>query len=223
MREVDVSAPLLVIGNKRYSSWSLRGWIVLKMLGVSFREERIALFEDDTQARIKFHSPAGRVPVLVDGGLTVHDSLAIMEYANETYGDGCLLPSDPAGRALARSLCAEMHAGFPNLRENLPMNLGRQPAPYPVNEQTEAEISRILSMWEGLLSRNAPGGPYLFGAWSMADCMYLPVATRFRAYGVDLAAYPLSSAYVDQLYSLQAFQEWRADAAKEDSLPQYEL
>ena len=218
-----MSAPLLVIGNKRYSSWSLRGWIALKMLGMSFREERIGLFEEDTQARIKAHSPAGRVPVLVDGALTVHDSLAIMEYVNEAYGAGCLLPSDPAARALARSVCAEMHAGFPNLRETLPMNLGRQPAAYPVNEQTEAEISRILSMWEGLLSQAPSGGPYLFGPWSMADCMYLPVATRLRAYGVDMKSHPGSAAYVDELYSLAAFQEWRADALQEDSLAQYEL
>lgn len=221
--EAAVGAPLLVIGNKRYSSWSLRGWIVLRMQGVAFREERIGLDLDNTQARIIAHSPAGRVPVLVDGGVTVHDSLAIMEYVNEVHAGGGLLPADTGARAVARSICAEMHAGFPNLRENLPMNLGREPSPYPVNEQTQAEISRILTMWEALLETCSGRGPFLFGKWSMADCMYLPVATRLRAYAVDLEQHPLCSAYVDALYALEAFQEWRAAALEEETLPDYEL
>ena len=218
-----MSTPLLVIGNKRYSSWSLRGWIVLKMLGISFKEERISLDQDDTQARIRAYSPAGRVPILIHGDITVHDSLAIMEYANEVYAGGGLLPADSAERACARSVCAEMHAGFPHLRESLPMNLGRKPAPYQVYEQTQQEISRILTMWEGLLGMHANAGHFLFGEWGMADCMYLPVAARFRSYGVDMSGHPRCAAYVEALHELEAFQEWRGEALKEEILPNYEL
>jgi glutathione S-transferase len=153
--------------------------------------------------------------VLVDGDLTVCDSAAILEYVNESYAGGKLLPADAGKRAAARSVCAEMHAGFSHLRQNFPMNLARPVTMLPPDEETAAEIRRILSLWEGLLEAHEEEGPYLFGAWGLADCMYLPVATRFFHYGVDLSGHPRSAAYVEQLYALPSFQEWREAALSE--------
>ena len=162
-----MSERLLVLGNKKYSSWSLRAWIGLTMAGLSFRDRVIKLFRPQTAAEIGRFSKALRVPVLVDDGLTVHDSLAILEYVNEVYAEGRMWPLDRARRARARSASAEMHAGFPHLRERMPMNLAREPAPLPpqwaLDEATQWEVDRVLGMWEGLLGE---GGPFLFGEWS---------------------------------------------------------
>ena len=212
---------LLVLGNKKYSSWSLRAWIGLQMAGVSFREETIKLFRPQTAAEIQRYSPAGRVPVLIDetphGTVTVHDSLAILEYVNETYAEGRLWPADPGLRAVARPVSAEMHAGFTNLRTRLPMNMARRPAAQPpawaVNAATQAEIDRILNLWEGLLSRS--GGPFLCGEWSIADCMYLPVASRFHTYAIPLDGVSHAPAYVGRMLSLPAYQRWEADGRAE--------
>jgi glutathione S-transferase len=212
--------PLLVIGNKRYSSWSLRAWIALKSLGLEFREHRIALFQPESKRMLLRFSPAGRAPVLIDGELTVHDSMAIMEYANERYGAGKLLPESVEARARVRAVCAEMHAGFPELREHLPMNLGRKPARLATGVDTAQEIGRVLDMWERLREEHQALGPHLFGARSMADCMYLPVVTRFLHYGVDLGNHPHAAAYVEHMYALPDFQQWRrAAAAEQEVLP----
>jgi glutathione S-transferase len=215
---------LLVLGNKKYSSWSLRAWIGLMQAGLPFRERVIKLFRPETAAEIGRYSPALRVPVLVDDGLTVHDSLAILEYVNEAYGEGRLWPANRAARARARSVSAEMHAGFPNLRARLPMNLARDPAPLParwaVDAPTQAELDRVRSLWEGLLRDS--GGPFLFGEWSIADCMYLPVATRLRTYAVELSAHPLAEAYVRRMLALPAFLRWEADGrAEPEEHPDY--
>jgi glutathione S-transferase len=214
---------LLVLGNKKYSSWSLRGWIGLTMAGVPFQERVIKLFRPETPVEIGRYSPALRVPVLVDDGVTVHDSLAILEYVNEVYAQGRLWPADRARRALARSVSAEMHAGFSNLRSRMPMNLARPRAPLPprwaVDLATREELDRVLTLWEGLL---AAGGPFLFGEWSAADCMYLPVASRLHTYAVDLSAHPRSAAYVQRMLALPAFLRWQADACDEPEVhPDY--
>jgi len=219
-----VAKSLLVLGNKKYSSWSLRAWIGLTMAEVPFEERVIKLFRPETAADIRRHSSAGRVPVLVEDGLTVHDSLAILEYVNEAHAGGRLWPADRAARARARSVSAEMHAGFPNVRSRMPMNLARDPAPlslqWGIDSATEAELERLLTLWEGLLVES--GGPFLFGEWCIADCMYLPVATRLRTYAVDLSAYPLSAAYVQRLLALPAFRRWEADArAEPEEHPDY--
>jgi glutathione S-transferase len=206
---------LIVIGNKKTSSWSLRAWIALKHLGLPFREQRIVLDRPNTATEILKLSPAGRVPILIDGGLTVHESIAILEYLNETHADESLLPTGTADRALCRSISAEMHAGFAGLRENLPMKLARKPLPVPLAAQTRLDIRRILTMWEELRERHRPSGPYLFGAFSMADCMYLPVATRFMTYEVDLTSYPRARAYTEALLAHPGFVEWKAAALKE--------
>ena len=190
-----MSELLIVVGNKRYSSWSLRGWIGLRSLGVPFREHRIPLFQPYTAEEIAKYSAAGRVPILVDDGVTVHDSLAILEYLNESHAQGKLLPAGRAERALCRSVSAEMHSGFAAVRQALQMNLGRKSGPVPHSDAVQHEIRRILTMWEELRERHRGAGPYLFGAFSMADCMYLPVATRFMTYEVDLTSYPRARAY----------------------------
>lgn len=219
---------VLVLGNKKYSSWSLRAWIGLQMAGVPFREQGIKLFRPETAAEIRAFSPAGRVPVLVDetphGPLTVHDSLAILEYVNEAYGEWKLWPADHYLRARARAVSAEMHAGFPNLRQRLPMNLARAPGPLPpawaIDEATGAEIERILGLWEGLLAES--DGPFLFGEWSIADCMYLPVVSRFHTYAVPLGERPRCAAYLERMLALPAFGRWQADArAEPEENPDY--
>ncbi|MBI3992653.1 MAG: glutathione S-transferase family protein [Candidatus Lambdaproteobacteria bacterium] len=213
----------LVIGNRRYSSWSLRAWIGLASVGVAFREQRIALHVGDYKADILRHSPAGKVPVLIDGELAVHESIAILEYVNEAYAQGRLLPSARAERALARAVSAEMHAGFMALRAQLPMDLRRAPGPlgpaHAPDAAAQDDIRRILELWEDCLAKaDAASAPYLFGAWSMADCMFLPVATRFRTYQVPLEAHPRCRAYVDALLAHPRFREWEAAAATESEV-----
>lgn len=218
--------PLLVLGNKKYSSWSLRAWIGLTLAGVPFREHVIKLFEPHSAAEIARYSAAGRVPVLVMDDVTVHDSLAILETVNEVYAGGRLWPAERTLRARARAVSAEMHAGFVNVRARLPMNLARPPAPLPpdraIDAATQAELHRVQSLWEGLLGEF--GGPYLFGDWSIADCMFLPVATRLRTYAVDTSAYPLAGAYVARLLALPAFLRWEAAGRAEPEVhADYEL
>lgn len=202
---------LLVIGNKNYSSWSLRPWLALRHLGLPFIEERIALDQPDTKARITSYSPAGRVPVLVESGITVWDSLAILEHLAERQPQ--LWPVAPTARATARSISAEMHSGFSALRTEMPMNIratGRKVTPSP---EAAADIARILAIWSSTRERFGVGGPWLFGAFSVADAMYAPVASRFRTYGVALPD-PLAAYQATVLGSL-AMQEWSAAAAAE--------
>jgi glutathione S-transferase len=204
----------LVIGNKNYSSWSLRAWLPLRHLGIAFEEERIALFEPGYKERILAHSPAGKVPVLIDGNITVWDSLAIGEYLADKYPDGGLWPAAAAHRALARSVSAEMHSGFTELRTHMPMNIrsrhpgrGRTPA-------VAADIARVSQIWRECLHRC--GGPFLFGSFGIADAMYAPVAARFVTYAVELEAE--LAAYVDRLWNLPAMQAWRQAACAETEI-----
>ena len=204
---------LLVVGNKNYSSWSLRPWLAMKVLGIPFREERISLYVEGAKEKIRAHSPAGKVPCLVDGGLRVWDSLAILEYLAERHPG--LWPADAAQRARARSISAEMHSGFPNLRNHMSMNIRKR---FPGKGRTPevlAEIARIVEIW------GECRGPFLFGAFSAADAMYAPVVLRFRTYAVELP--PACRAYADAVLALPALQEWIADAGREaESLPQFD-
>ena len=220
-----MSERLLVLGNKKYSSWSLRAWIGLTMAEVPFTERVVQLFRPETGAEIGRYSQALRVPVLVDGGLTVHDSLAILEYVNEAYAEGRLWPAARDRRAVARAVSAEMHAGFPNLRARMPMNLARPHGPLPgawaPDDATRTELRRVLGLWEALLGQS--GGPFLFGAWSIADCMYLPVCSRFRTYAVDLSAHPRGAAYVARMGALPAFLRYEAEGrAEPETNPDYD-
>ncbi len=208
-----MAAPLLVVGNKNYSSWSLRPWLAMKVLGIPFREQRVPLYSAGSKAEILRHSPAGKVPVLVDGDLQVWDSLAILETLAERNPG--LWPADAAQRARARSISAEMHSGFANLRNHMSMNVRRR---FPGKGRTPevlAEIKRIVEVWSECR------GPFLFGAFCAADAMYAPVVLRFRTYEVDLP--PVCRAYADAVLALPALQEWMRDAEREtESLPQFE-
>ena len=205
---------LLVIGNKNYSSWSLRPWIALKVFGFDFDEKRISLYGEASKAAILAHSPAGRVPILVDGKTTVWDSLAILEYVAEKNPK--LWPASPAERAQARSLSAEMHSGFPSLREHMSMNVRKR---YPGKGRTPevlAEIERIKAIW------NEAKKPFLFGAFTAVDAMYAPVVLRFRTYEVELPR--AARSYYDAMLALPAMQEWIAAAEREtESLPQFDM
>jgi glutathione S-transferase len=208
-----MARPVLVIGNKNYSSWSLRPWLALRVAGVAFDEVRIPLYRADSKPALLLWSPAGKVPVLRHGDVTVWESLAICEYAAEALAPGAgLWPAAPAARAHARSIAAEMHAGFSSLRSALPMNL-RARVRLPVESAVRADVDRVVALWEDCRARFGAGGPFLFGAFTIADAMYAPVATRFRSYGVALP--PVAQAYADALWALPAMQEWAAAGVAE--------
>lgn len=208
-----MAAPLLVIGNKNYSSWSLRPWLAMKVLGIPFQELRIPLYGPGSKDKILAHSPAGKVPVLVDGETHVWDSLAILEYLAERHPG--VWPGDAAQRARARSISAEMHSGFPGLRNHMSMNIRRRHPGKGRTPEVLAEIGRIVEIWSECR------GPFLFGAFCAADAMYAPVVLRFRTYEVQLAA--VCRAYADAVLALPALQEWMRDAEREtESLPQFE-
>lgn len=201
----------IVVGTKKWSTWSLRPWLALKRTGAPFKETLIQLreFEATTEAILP-HSPSGLVPVLKDGDLTVWDSLAICEYLAERFPAARLWPEDAALRALARSVAAEMHSGFGSLRRECPMDVTLRTTA-DLSEDTGKDIHRIVQVWLGALERS--GGPFLFGHWTIADAFYTPVATRLRTYGVDLAAYGDTGAaaeYVEALLATPEFLEWEA-------------
>ena len=177
-----MSKPVLVIGNKNYSSWSLRPWLLLKHLGVDFDEVRIPLYIEGSRERILEYSPAGKVPVYIDGGVIVWESLAIMEYLAESHPS--VWPAGREARTMARSISAEMHAGFTALRDKMPHNaraVGRQ---VTVTPGLAKDVERVIEIWETSRRDYGSGGPWLFGGFSAADAMYAPVVFRFRTYGV---------------------------------------
>ncbi len=205
----------LVIGDKNISSWSLRPWLAMKHAGLPFREINIALRTPETKAQILRHSPAGKVPALLVDGQVVWDSLAILEYLAETHPEARLWPAVPMARATARSVSAEMHAGFASLREHCPMDIvARLPMPN-LPAAVEADVRRIIAIWRDCRSRFGAGGPLLFGGLTAADAMYAPVATRFRTYLPDLTPYGddgTAQAYVDALFALPAMAAWERDS-----------
>jgi glutathione S-transferase len=202
------AVPVLFIGNKNYSSWSLRAWLALTKAGVQFEERLIVLDQPHTDAEIRAVSPAGRVPVLRVGDSVIWDSLAIMEWAGERAPN--LWPADPLTRAVARSAVAEMHAGFGALRQAFPMSIKRMAVPRrtPAPDAALADVARIEAMWAELRGRFGAGGPWLFGTWSLADAAFAPVATRFESYAIPLS--PAARAYVDTTLADADFQGWAA-------------
>ncbi len=201
----------LVIGNKNYSSWSLRPWLALKQAGIAFHEVAVDLYGPDSKARILKHSPSGKVPALIDAGLTVWDSMAICEYAAEV--EPTLWPLQRAARAVARAVSAEMHAGFAALRSKMPMNCKAALPGQGRTPEVERDIARIAALWEECRERFGGGGAFLFGAFSIADAMYAPVVWRFRTYAVALP--PAARAYAEAMEALPAMQEWLAAALAE--------
>jgi glutathione S-transferase len=207
----------LVLGNKAYSSWSLRAWLAAQQTGAAFEEIVIPLDRPDTRAAMRPRCPAGRVPVLEADGLRVWDSMAIVEYLHERYPGAGLWPDEPAARAVARAAAAEMHAGFPTLRGRLPMDLKRAPArpgsrPAP-DGPLGAEIARIAALWADCRVRLGGAGDYLFGEFGAADAFYAPVVTRFVTYGVALEG-PAAD-YRDAVMAWPALRQWTAAAEAE--------
>jgi glutathione S-transferase len=203
----------LVLGNKNYSSWSLRPYLALAHHKIAFDEIVIPLYEGEFKQAILKHSPAGKVPVLIDGEIAVWESLAILDYLAEKFLKLALWPADAAARAHARAISAEMHAGFVALRQACPMNLKRVPRPIVLPPEAVADVERITQIWNDTRGRFGQGGNFLFGDFSAADCMYAPLATRIRSYSIPVDL--ISSAYVDAIHALPAFIAWREAGLKE--------
>ncbi len=208
-----MTRPMLVIGNKLYSSWSLRGWLGMKAFGLPFEETLIPLYRPESKARLLEHSPSGKVPLLVDGDIRVWESLAIIEYLAEKHPEAQIWPRDPKARAHARAICSEMHAGFMALRYACPMNLGKRFAAKDRGDAVAADVARLTEIFRSTRERFGTGGRFLFGAFSAADAMYAPVAARFQTYSIQVDA--TSEAYVDAVIGHPAFQEWRTAALRE--------
>ncbi len=216
-----MNTPVLVIGNKAYSSWSLRPWLLMRHFGVDFEEVRLALNTPDFDQRIGALSPTRRVPALKHGEVHVWDSLAIAEYVNEAWLGGRGWPRAAAERALARAVTAEMHSGFTALRGECPMNVRRQFTPRPLSAETQRDVARILDLWRELRARFAGAGDFLFGEFGIADAFYAPVVTRFRTYGVTLDG--AARDYADAIFALPAMRRWLDEAAAESEvLAKYE-
>ncbi len=205
----------IVVGTKKWSTWSLRAWLALKHTGEPFTETLVQLREVGTsEAVIATHSPSALVPVLKDGELIVWDSLAICEYLNERFPDARLWPRDPERRALGRAAAAEMHSGFASLRGECPMDLAVR-VHADLTEATARDLRRIVALWSDLRGRFSDAGPYLLGEWSIADAFYTPVATRLRSYGVRLSDYGdmgAAGGYCEALLETPEFRVWEADA-----------
>jgi glutathione S-transferase len=202
----------LVIGNMNLSSWSLRPWLALRATGHPFRERKILLDRPDSKAKLRAASPTGKVPVLIAGELVIWESLAICEALAEWFPEARLWPEDAGVRAVARSVAYEMHGGFPDLRREMPMNLRARIERVP-SAAVLADIDRIVALWGECRTRFGAGGPYLFGEFSVADCMYAPVVTRFRTYGVGLEE--VAQAYCEAMLARPDLRAWYAGAALE--------
>jgi len=204
----------LNIGNKVYSSWSMRPWMVMKEFAIPFEEEVTPLYREKSKAELLVRSPAGKAPSLDHDGLCVWDSLAIIEYLAESFPEKAIWPPGRAARAAARSLSCEMHSGFVALRKECPMNFRRSPSPIAASEKLLADIARIECAWADARARFGQGGPFLFGAFCAADAMFAPVAQRFEAYALPVS--PRARAYIDAVKRLQSWREWEAGARSED-------
>jgi glutathione S-transferase len=206
--------PTLYLGNKTYSSWSMRAWLVLRAAAIPFEEQVLPMSGPGAfTPAIRARSPSGRVPVLEHGELLVWDSLAIAEYAAELAPAARLWPDDRARRAIARSVAAEMHSGFTALRGAMPMNVRREPCRLQVQQEVHDDIARIVALWTKVRGAHGSGGAFLFGGFGIADAMYAPVATRFRTYGVTVEG--AARDYVAAIHDHPLVREW-IDAAKRE-------
>ena len=217
----------LFIGNKNYSSWSMRPWVLLKQAGIPFEEVMVRFdsFDADStfKQQLKDATPTGKVPLLQDGDLAVWDTLAIAEYVAEQYPDKQLWPADKAARARARSICAEMHSGFTALRGNCPMNIEAQLAEagaliWRDKPAVRADVQRLVDMWTELLAQH--GGPLLFGSFTIADAYFAPVCMRLKTYALPVS--PAISAYVDRVHTLPGVQAWITQALAEKDFLDFE-
>ena len=212
----------LVIGNKNYSSWSMRPWLALRANNIAFDEIFIPLYTgDDDKNRILSFTHSGKVPVLIDGDVTIWDSLAIIEYVAERFPEKRLWPEDPASRAHARSISAEMHSGFMALRNECGMNLHRPVGAIALSDDARANIARVQQIWTECRERYGKLGPFLLGSFGGADAMFAPVVHRFRSYAIEVT--PPVQTYMDAMMALPAFQEWtRGGLAETLVIPKFE-
>jgi glutathione S-transferase len=207
----------LVIGNKNYSSWSLRPWLMLKGAGLAFEEVNIPLYTDAVdKQRILDRAPSGKVPILIDDGVTIWDSLAIIEYLGERFAQAGVWPADRAARALARSISAEMHSSFMALRGECGMNIHRPVRAKALSADAKADVARIDEIWSDCRKRFGGEGPFLFGRFSGADAMFAPVVHRFVTYAIDVS--PEARAYIAAVRAFGPFKEWTEAALKETLL-----
>jgi glutathione S-transferase len=213
----------LVIGNKNYSSWSMRPWLALRANNIAFEEIFVPLYTDNPadKNRILSFTRSGKVPCLIDGDVTVWDSLSIIEYVAERFPEARLWPADRAARAHARSVSAEMHSGFLPLRNECGMNLHRPIRSVPLTDDAQANVARIDQIWSECRARYGGSGPFLFGAFSAVDAMFAPVVHRFLTYAIDVS--PVAKAYMDTMTALPAFAEWtRAGLAEKLVIEKFE-
>jgi len=214
--------PTLIIGNKNYSSWSLRPWLLLKVSGIPFNEIKVPLYREDSREKLLEYSPSGKVPALQYDHITCWDSLAICEFIADQYPGLNLWPQDPGMKALARSITNEMHSGFFEIRNLLPMNCRARTNVKQISPKLQGEIDRVCAIWNDCRSRYGADGNFLFGPFTIADAMYAPVATRFITYGIKFGK--PEGQYVDTILSLPAMQEWLAEAAAEkEVIQEYEI
>ena len=211
----------LTIGNKAYSSWSLRPWLLLRAFDIPFDETVIPMHRPETKGEMLAVSPNGKVPALHDGAIVVSESVAILEFIAESFPDKAIWPRDRAARALARAISAEMHAGFVKLRQTCPTNFRRARRAIPIPAEVWADVYRIEALWADARARFGQGGPFLFGAFSAADAMYAPVVNRLDTYAVPVSAE--TRAYMEAIMALPAWQAWIAGGAAEPwSIAAYE-
>jgi glutathione S-transferase len=203
----------LVIGNKNYSSWSMRPWIVLRQADIPFEEIALKFADDNRVIGIERYSPTRKVPVLLLDGEPVWDTLAICETLAELYLERQLWPLEAAARRMARSVCAEMHSGFQALRSAMPMNLRSRHPGKGLNADSKRDIERVVAIWSSCRSSFGAGGPLLFGRFSIADAFYAPVVMRFETYGVALPA--AAQAYAQAVQGLEAVRAWTEAALRE--------
>jgi glutathione S-transferase len=205
--------PRLIIGNKLYSSWSLRPWLLMKALELPFEESVVPLYRPDSKSKLLQYSPAGKVPILIDGAVTVWESIAIIEYLAEKHSQAGIWPRDAQARAQARAICAEMHAGFGALRQACPMNLGKRFAMRDRGEAIAQDVARVTAIFRDARSQFGTRGPFLYGDFTAADAMYAPIVTRLDTYSIPVE--DVSRRYIDAVLQHPAFRAWREAALAE--------
>jgi glutathione S-transferase len=201
----------MVIGTRKWSTWSMRPWLVAKRAGLEVEDVVVTLRTRETGQALEPYSPSGQAPVLIDGELKVWDSLAICEYLADQHPDRALWPADPAARAVGRSACAQMHGGFQSLRGECPMDLSAPIETLELTEATQADVRKVIRLWRAIKQGHGQGGPFLMGGWSIVDAFFTPVATRFRTYNVDLSDYGddgFASAWCALALQQPEFLEW---------------
>jgi len=209
-----MSGLTLIIGNKNYSSWSLRPWLFMRQNHITFTEKRVPLYTPDTDAELVKYGSDYKVPVLMDGELIVWDSLAILEYLSEHYLEGAGWPTAPSARAIARAISSEMHSSYSNLRSELPMNCRKNFHDISLSEKTEHDVQRVLSLWRHCRGQYGAAGEWLFGGFSIADAMFAPVVLRLHGYNIPVG--DVAQQYMQTVLDLPALQEW-IDSSKAET------